>query len=351
MNSMPQDTSDMSPEEIREAQKENCVFCKIIDGEIPSKQVYEDDTILAILDINPAAEGHVLVMPKEHYPILPMVPDDTFSHMFTQAKELAGAVKEGAPATGTSIFVANGAAAGQQSPHFLFHIIPREKQDQLLLLENKDIDQSDLLEPLQQNLGAAMKRQLAEQGKLPEGMEEQSRDQLVQVLDENPELRQAIINDPDEFARIAESNPQLKQLFSGVDIHALSEKLREGSEHAETGAAPAAQQAASPKPSASGTQGTEEQTQRGDQDVIQLLKDNPELRKAIRDDPDAVEQQIAENPSLQELFDGVDIHELSKKLQAYEDDGEKEKTETYESEGLDDQIEDADLDKVQDMFT
>ena len=65
------DTSNMSPEQIMELQKQKCPFCQIVAGKIPSKTIYEDDKVLAILDINPIAKGHVLVMPKEHYPIMP----------------------------------------------------------------------------------------------------------------------------------------------------------------------------------------------------------------------------------------------------------------------------------------
>jgi galactose-1-phosphate uridylyltransferase len=65
--------AEMSQEEMLEQQKANCIFCKIVKGEIPSKKVYEDDMMLAILDINPAVKGHILVLPKEHYPIMPLI--------------------------------------------------------------------------------------------------------------------------------------------------------------------------------------------------------------------------------------------------------------------------------------
>jgi histidine triad (HIT) family protein len=217
----------MSPEEIAEAQKQNCIFCKIIDGDVPSKTVYEDERMLAILDIRPSTEGHVLVMPKEHYPILPVVPEEEFNHVFGKAKKIAAAVKHGVPATGTTIYVANGAAAGQQSPHFLFHIIPRDQTDGMFLVDKNDIDQSQLLQPLQQNVGKAMQKKLAEQGKLPNQGNETAHVQLTQVLEENPDLREAIKNDPDEVAKIITSNPQLQRLFDGVDLHKLSQKLRD----------------------------------------------------------------------------------------------------------------------------
>ena len=62
--------------------KDNCIICQIIDGKIPSKKIYEDDNILAILDLNGANPGHAFVMPKEHFPIIEQVPDDEFSYLF-----------------------------------------------------------------------------------------------------------------------------------------------------------------------------------------------------------------------------------------------------------------------------
>ena len=83
--------SELTPERQAsvDAQKAQCPFCQIVDGKIPSKKVYEDDKILAILDIRPATKGHVLVMPKDHYPIMPLIPPDTFKHMFSKLKELS----------------------------------------------------------------------------------------------------------------------------------------------------------------------------------------------------------------------------------------------------------------------
>lgn len=114
-------------------QKANCIFCKIISGEMATNKVYEDDLILACLDINPAVTGHTLVMPKEHYPITPIIPPKTFSHMFGLVPELVKAQLAALAKTGAILYIANGGAAGQQSQHFLFHLLPREKQDGLTL--------------------------------------------------------------------------------------------------------------------------------------------------------------------------------------------------------------------------
>src|SRR3989338_6371966 len=110
-------------------QKKQCVFCKLIAKEIPAKVVFEDDKTIALLDIYPAVKGHTLFMPKEHYPLLPYLPDEEFKHYFGIAPALAKAIKEGMVSTAFNIFIANGGAAGQQAPHFFTHFMPREEGD------------------------------------------------------------------------------------------------------------------------------------------------------------------------------------------------------------------------------
>src|SRR3989338_7365388 len=138
----------LSPEQQKavEEQKTNCPFCKIVKGEIPAKKVYDDADVQVVMDINPASRGHMLVMPKEHYPIMPLIPDKTFEHLFSVVQELCGAVQHGLLSAGSTVFIANGAAAGQQSQHFLLHVIPRENADHLSLLEVpvKPIDLKDI---------------------------------------------------------------------------------------------------------------------------------------------------------------------------------------------------------------
>ncbi len=110
-------------------QKKQCIFCKLISGEMEAKKVYEDDISIGLLDINPAMKGHTLYMTKEHYPIMPYIPADEFKHLFGNLAAMVKAVKEGMVSTGSNIFIANGGVAGQQAGHFLIHIIPREAGD------------------------------------------------------------------------------------------------------------------------------------------------------------------------------------------------------------------------------
>ena len=73
---------------------EDCIFCKIVNGEIPSFKVYEDDTVFAFLDINPLSRGHVLVLSKEHYENILEVPEDTYAHMAKMTKKISDKVQE-----------------------------------------------------------------------------------------------------------------------------------------------------------------------------------------------------------------------------------------------------------------
>lgn len=128
-----EELSAMSPEEIAEFQKKNCIFCQIATGKVPAKTVYSDDECAAVLDINPATKGHILLMPKEHYSVMPQVPEYVLEHVSMVAKGLSQASLKALRCRGTTIFIANGVAAGQRAPHFMMHIIPRYDGDGLPL--------------------------------------------------------------------------------------------------------------------------------------------------------------------------------------------------------------------------
>lgn len=146
MDPTEEQIKNMSPEEILELQKKNCIFCQIGAGSVSSKKIYEDEEIIAVLDINPANPGHILVIPKVHYQIMPQVPDELIGKIFVLAKSLSQATLRGLGADGNTIFVANGIAAGQKAPHFMIHVIPRIKDDFLeLLISERTIKESELV--------------------------------------------------------------------------------------------------------------------------------------------------------------------------------------------------------------
>ena len=144
---MQEKIKNMSPEELQEFQKQQCIFCQMIAGKVQVKKIYEDDICFAILDINPANPGHILLMPKEHYPIMPIIPEKEIGYIFIAARELSHALLRALGVEGTNIFVANGAAAGQRAQHFMVHIIPRMDGDNVKLqLPRKDIDEKQMQE-------------------------------------------------------------------------------------------------------------------------------------------------------------------------------------------------------------
>lgn len=107
----------------------NCIFCKILEGEIPSVTVYEDDAFKAILDVNPAAKGHVIILPKNHAANIFELPDEDASQIMVVAKKIATALMKAYRCDGVNILQNNGEAAGQTVFHLHVHVIPRYKED------------------------------------------------------------------------------------------------------------------------------------------------------------------------------------------------------------------------------
>ena len=121
----------------------DCVFCKIIAGEVPSFTLFEDDATFAFMDINPANEGHALVIPKEHAADLYAVSDEAIARTAVTAKRVADAVARTLKPDGLNLVQCNGPAAAQSVMHFHVHVLPRVKGDRLAMnwgLKLGDID-------------------------------------------------------------------------------------------------------------------------------------------------------------------------------------------------------------------
>ncbi|MFW5865751.1 MAG: HIT domain-containing protein [Nanoarchaeota archaeon] len=344
-----EEIENMSPEELAELQKKNCPFCKIISGDIPSQKVYEDNIILAILDINPSRKGHVIIMPKEHHPILPLIPPDIFKHMFRMTKVLSKGVKKAMMVPSISLFIANGAVAGQQSPHFLFHLIPREKGDGLDRLEPQGneslIDkQKEIYNSLRNNITKMIQNHLQREGKIPSGeareKQQTSQPQLTQqqledkrhkigkIIEENADVRELLINDPEKFKQTISTNEELKNIFYGVDLESLSKNIKQLTEQ---GAFQQNPETHSPNTEHS-TQNTEHsaQTTSGPQvflgndphtqrdRVMKYFEEKPKAKELLKKDPATFKELLSKREDIKPIFENVDIDKLSEKLNELE---------------------------------
>lgn len=109
--------------------KEDCIFCKIANGEIPSKTLYEDEDFRVILDLAPATKGHALILPKEHAANLYELPEALTAKVLGVAKKVAAQMQEKLQCDGLNLVQNNGEVAGQTVHHFHLHLIPRYADD------------------------------------------------------------------------------------------------------------------------------------------------------------------------------------------------------------------------------
>ena len=134
--------------------EKDCIFCKIAAGEIPSATLYEDDDFRIILDLGPASRGHALLLPKEHYENLYMLPDELAAKALPVAKKMITKLTEVLGCDGYNVVQNNGETAGQTVFHFHMHLIPRYKGDQVGLGwkmgELTDEERDDILAKLRE---------------------------------------------------------------------------------------------------------------------------------------------------------------------------------------------------------
>lgn len=110
---------------------DNCIFCKIMNGEIPSNIVYENEKFKVILDRFPSAKGHMLVVPKEHFENIHEMPEEYLNELMSLVKKMAKVLNDKYSPEGINIIQNNGVAAGQSVFHFHMHIIPRYSNDDI----------------------------------------------------------------------------------------------------------------------------------------------------------------------------------------------------------------------------
>lgn len=139
---------------------DDCVFCGIVDGSIPSRTVYADDRVQAFLDVNPLARGHTVVIPTGHYGTIAELPPEEGEALFAALPRLVPAIEDAVDADASTVGFNNGEAAGQKVPHLHGHVIPRNSGDgggNLHTMMGKQLELSDdEFDDIQERIGAGL---------------------------------------------------------------------------------------------------------------------------------------------------------------------------------------------------
>lgn len=160
---------------------DQCPFCQIISGKTPCFKIYEDNDVIAVLDINPASKGHTLVIPRQHFDNIIEVPDDVISSIFKVAKKLCGRIVGVVGAEGLNIVYGMGAVAGQRIAHFYVHIIPRSKGDEksvVVAWQGAQMSQEDFLN-LHKSLVLEVQKEVVVQKDEPARVVEEAKPEVV----------------------------------------------------------------------------------------------------------------------------------------------------------------------------
>jgi len=163
----------------------DCIFCKIVRGEIPALKVYEESLNLAFLDINPSSLGHTIIIPKKHYQKLEEMPEEEAKEMFSVILRLTKIIPKSVGTTDCNIGINNGKFAGQEVPHLHFHIVPRFERDNglpiqgLVRMEVKKEDLPKIAEKIKKEI------EDSEVFKESEKSEEQKKEKSEEIKEES----------------------------------------------------------------------------------------------------------------------------------------------------------------------
>jgi len=125
---------------------EDCLFCKIVKGEVVSYKIFENEKAIAFLDVNPIAKGHTIVIPKKHFENIYNIPEQDLKDVILAVKATAKILKEKLNSTGINLLQRNGRGAGQEVMHLHFHLIPRFENDSVALPPKSDYLKKDIKE-------------------------------------------------------------------------------------------------------------------------------------------------------------------------------------------------------------
>ena len=121
-----------------------CIFCKIVEGEIPSYRVYEDENFLAFLDITPSTDGHTIIIPKKHYETAYDLPEELLKEILVVSRKIALMLRKKLGSEGFNILNSNYSVAQQEVPHVHFHVIPRYSKDNFKMIFENLVKDSNL---------------------------------------------------------------------------------------------------------------------------------------------------------------------------------------------------------------
>jgi histidine triad (HIT) family protein len=130
----------------------DCIFCKIIKGEIPCFKIFEDDNVLAFADINPISRGHILIIPKRHFENMWEATEEELVTVMRTAKKLVHAIKDAINPDGVAVLQLNGKAVNQVVMHYHFHLIPRSKEEGKLSMTEWELIPGNM-EEIKQTVG------------------------------------------------------------------------------------------------------------------------------------------------------------------------------------------------------
>lgn len=137
--------------------KEDCIFCKLANGDIPTNAIYEDEYVKAIFDLSPASKGHIIILTKEHFDNVYSIDEATVGHVYKVAAKLADGINQALECEGINILQNNGELAGQTVFHFHVHIIPRYKGDTVRAGWVSGKITKDEIEELSEKIGSCIK--------------------------------------------------------------------------------------------------------------------------------------------------------------------------------------------------
>jgi len=135
---------------------QDCIFCKIVRGEIPSTKVYENDSVLCFLDVAPAVRGHSLVIPREHVENILEIPEDMAAHLHEVIRRVGRGIIQGLKADGFNVGMNNFQAAGQVVMHAHWHLIPRFHGDGLQLWPQYKYDSNEEMQDFARKISSAL---------------------------------------------------------------------------------------------------------------------------------------------------------------------------------------------------